>query len=140
MKYYVIENKASGAKRTQISGDASLIISDSTEQEFILRCVPTIVTFHELKNTIPTEINLEQNFPNPFNPSTVIRFDLPKAQVVELSVYDINGRKVTTLASGEYPGGSHEVNFDASSFSSGVYIVRLTTEGQTFARKIVLVK
>lgn len=140
MKYYIIESKASGVKRTQISGDANSIISDSTEHEFILGCVSTIVAVHEIKNTIPTDINLEQNFPNPFNPSTVIRFDLPKAQFVDLSVYDMTGKKIRMLASRKYSSGSHDVSFDASSFSSGVYIVRLTTEGRTFSRKIVLVK
>ena len=140
MRYYIIENNSGGTKRTQISGDAGLTISDSTEHEFVLRCVSTIVAIHDAKNAIPSEIGLEQNFPNPFNPSTIIRFNLPNAQVIDLSIFDIDGRKIQTLAFGKYSGGSHEVTFDASNFSSGVYIVRLAAEGHAISRKTVLIK
>ena len=140
IKYYAIENRNAGMRITQLSGNGSLVISDSTEQAFTLRCVPTIASVQERGKSLPINIGLEQNYPNPFNPSTIIRFDLPESQHIDLSVYDITGRKITTLANGKYSAGNHEATFNGSTYSSGVYIVRLITNGQTFSNKMVLLK
>ena len=140
IKYYAIENRNAGMRITQLSGNGSLVISDSSEQAFTLRCVPTIASVQERGKSLPINIGLEQNYPNPFNPSTIIRFDLPESQHIDLSVYDITGRKITTLANGKYSAGNHEATFNGSTYSSGVYIVRLITNGQTFSNKMVLLK
>jgi len=76
-------------------------------------------------SALPLVPILEQNFPNPFNPATTIRFVLPAASDVRLSVHDLIGREVAVLVNGKKMAGSHEVRFDASTLSSGVYIVRL---------------
>lgn len=89
---------------------------------------------------LPKQVSLLQNYPNPFNPTTSIRFELPSDQTVTLSVFDLSGRKVATIASGVYYAGSHEVRFDASSFSSGVYFYQLQTETATLTRKFTLLK
>jgi hypothetical protein len=83
--------------------------------------------------------------PNPFNPSTTISFALPAAGVVDLSVYDVSGRRVTTLASGLRAAGPHTETWDGKDASgrevgSGVYFVRLTAAGETATRKMVLMK
>ena len=89
---------------------------------------------------IPDEISLEQNYPNPFNPSTSIRFHLPEYGLVSLEVFDMLGRHVTTLVDGSRGEGIHEVSFDASGLSSGLYTYTLKTGGYHFARHMMLVK
>lgn len=140
MAYYIIENGTGGVKNTQITGDDSLVIQDSTEHSFTLRCISTVVGVHERKNAVPLGINLEQNFPNPFNPSTLIDFYLPKSQIIDLTVFDFTGRKITMIAYGMYSAGSHEVLFNGSMLSSGAYIIRLKAGGEVISRKILLIK
>jgi hypothetical protein len=74
---------------------------------------------------LPTEYALHNAYPNPFNPSTTIRFDLPQAAKVRLAVYDMLGREVAVLADEERPAGQHSMRFDAGKLSSGMYIFRL---------------
>lgn len=85
-----------------------------------------IVPFNEM---LPVEFSLSQNYPNPFNPATTIQFGLPEKSQVQLTVYNITGELVTTLANGEYPAGSHRVVFDASQLASGIYLYRLSAYG-----------
>lgn len=81
--------------------------------------------------TVPSVFALHNNYPNPFNPTTNLSFDLPEQAFVSISVYDIMGRKVATLASSTMSAGSHKVSFDASNLSSGIYIARFTATGST---------
>jgi len=76
--------------------------------------------------TIPKEFGVEQNFPNPFNPTTEIRFDLPEDSFVSLNVFDVLGRKVANLVNGFHPAGYHTATWNGSSVSSGVYFARFT--------------
>ena len=89
---------------------------------------------------VPTKYNLFQNYPNPFNPSTEIKFDVVSAGNVTMKVYNQAGKEVYTLVNGMKAAGSYSVQFDASSFSSGVYYYTLETAGNTFTKKMVLVK
>jgi hypothetical protein len=89
---------------------------------------------------IPTTYGLEQNYPNPFNPSTVIRYAVPQAGEVQLEVYDMMGRKVSTLVRGTKPAGYHEVVFDASHLGSGAYMYRLLAGDVVLARTLYLIK
>jgi len=92
-------------------------------------------------NDVPTQIELNQNFPNPFNPSTQIQFSLPSTQEVTLKVYDIMGREVATLLNNaRQSAGSHSITFDASRVSSGVYFYRLSTQNSSLTRKMTLIK
>jgi hypothetical protein len=88
----------------------------------------------------PREFALEQNYPNPFNPSTSIRFSLPEAGEVNLSVYNVQGQRVATLTDGLRSAGTHQISFDAGNLASGVYLYRLQTESTTLTRKMMLVK
>jgi hypothetical protein len=72
-----------------------------------------------------TKLGLYQNYPNPFNPNTTIKYELPRSSVVKLSVYDLLGREVSLLVNERRDAGFHEVKFDASGLSSGVYFYRL---------------
>jgi hypothetical protein len=89
---------------------------------------------------IPESFSLMQNFPNPFNPTTNIRFDIAKAGLVKLNVYDITGKVVETIADANYEPGSYNVNFDASKLSSGIYFYKLETSEFTSVKKMMLIK
>jgi predicted acyl esterase len=89
---------------------------------------------------LPRQFVLEQNFPNPFNPKTAIRFQLSAASDVRLVVYDLLGREVTVLVNEKRGAGNYEVTFDASVLASGVYIYRLAAGGYVGSRKMVLAK
>lgn len=89
---------------------------------------------------VPGEFWLEQNFPNPFNPVTEIRYQLSEVGRVRLSVFDLLGREVAVLVNGETPAGTHAVRWDATDFQTGVYIYRLTTGGSSATRRLVFVK
>ena len=105
-----------------------------------LEIQPSLPVDEERPVEVPEAFTLEQNYPNPFNPTTVIPFTLPQAGGVTLTVYDLQGRRVATLAQGHYPAGTHEVSFDASHLASGVYLYRLETGGQQLHRTMTLVK
>jgi hypothetical protein len=94
----------------------------------------------ENTSEIIQDFHLEQNCPNPFNPSTTIQFQISNSSFVNLKVYDILGREVTTLVNEENPAGSYEVNFDAGGLSSGIYFYKLQTSNYVETRKMLLLK
>ena len=103
--------------------------------------VVTSVAPGPLGGVIPAEFHLDQNYPNPFNPSTVIGFQLSKSSQLSLIVYNILGERVATLVDGLTPPGEHQVRFDASRFSSGVYFYRLTADGVLLStRKMMYIR
>lgn len=89
---------------------------------------------------LPEQMLLHPNFPNPFNPSTSLQFDLAKAGDVSLKVFDVTGREVVTLVNQNMSAGAHVVSFDGSAFASGVYFARLEFDGAMMTRKMVLLK
>jgi len=91
-------------------------------------------------NLLPERIELEQNFPNPFNPETTIRFTLPEKSKVVLTVYSITGEYVATLVNGEMAEGYHQVSFDASRLASGIYLYRIQAGNFNQVRKMMLLK
>lgn len=100
--------------------------------------VPTSVVS---KNIISKfNYHLFQNYPNPFNPVTTIRFEVPKAQHIELSIYNILGEKVKTLFDGEAKPGIMAIDFKAGNLSSGIYIYRLRTDNYEASKKLMLLK
>jgi hypothetical protein len=92
-------------------------------------------------NTVAcTAYTLLPNFPNPFNPSTTIRFGLPERSHVKLTVCNPLGQEVATVVDGEKNAGYHEAVFDASRLASGVYLYRLQAGSFVETRKLLLVK
>ena len=89
---------------------------------------------------MPTDIAILSVFPNPFNAETTISFTLPKTENITVSVFDVMGKEVTVLASGEYSAGNHNLKFDGKDLSSGVYFVRLKAEGNHLTQKLILMK
>jgi hypothetical protein len=93
-----------------------------------------------ITSTIPQAFALLGAYPNPFNPATTIKFQMPQAGLVNLKVYDTAGRLVTTLVNGLRDAGAHDVTFDGSNLSSGVYLYSLTAGTYSATGKMVLVK
>ena len=95
----------------------------------------------EPQSNLPLKPLLTQNVPNPFNPVTLIRYNVSSTAMVNLIVFDSIGRKVATLVNKKQDAGSHRVSFDASHLSSGVYFYRLTTgNGNSVTKKMILLR
>ncbi len=91
-------------------------------------------------NIIPNTFSLEQNYPNPFNPVTNIKFSIPKDGFVEIKIYDILGKEVSTLIEDPFEAGTYTVTFDASKLSSGVYFYKLVSGDFSQTKKMLLIK
>jgi hypothetical protein len=121
-----------------ISGEEPFIVSS----RFTFDEIDTLATgFGRGHGSINHDYELYQNFPNPFNPKTVIQYNLPVASHANLCIYDIAGQKMATLVSGNQRAGFHSIEWDASQFASGVYFYRLSSEaGSLKTRKLVILK
>ncbi len=93
-----------------------------------------------ISGEVPAKFTLGQNYPNPFNPVTSIRFDVPLAGNVKLTVFDMLGRETAVLVNGQLNAGVYKAEWNASQFASGVYFYRLEGSGFTKTMKMVLVK
>lgn len=94
----------------------------------------------QIDNLLPTEMRLAQNYPNPFNPSTTFTYAIPKLAKVNLTVYNALGQKVKTLIDQKQVAGSHEVTFDASKLTSGIYFFTLEAGDFKQTKKMMLLK
>ena len=99
-----------------------------------------IPTASEREGEVPTTFYVDQNFPNPFNPSTVIRYGLPAASDVTIRIYNVLGQEVMTAFRGHQQAGVHEFLLNASALRSGLYIYRVTYGDQSIAKRMVLVE
>jgi hypothetical protein len=89
---------------------------------------------------LPQEYELLQNYPNPFNPSTIIPFTLPNRARIKLSIFDVNGRERAQLLDHEMSAGRHDISFDASNLSTGLYLIRLSSDLGIHTKMMMLVK
>ncbi len=110
-------------------------IEGTAKSRFVLRVSP-----NGEFNDIPEEFILKQNYPNPFNPRTQIDFGLPVEEQVRIDVYDILGRRVTTLTNQIYAAGNHTVEFNGNSLASGIYIIHMRSGSFNATRKMTLLK
>ncbi len=100
-----------------------------------------VTSIQDEHSSLPNDFELMQNFPNPFNPTTKIRFTLPEAGLVKIEIYDILGQRVARLLNNELSSGIHEVNFDGSRLASGMYIYTIEVKDKFFkAKKMMLLK
>lgn len=102
--------------------------------------VTGLVGIHQNGTEVPASYSLNQNYPNPFNPVTNIKFGLPKAGFVNMTVYDINGQAVSQVVNGYYGAGNYTVDFDASKLSSGIYFYTIKSNEFAETKKMILVK
>ncbi|MFZ4622482.1 MAG: T9SS type A sorting domain-containing protein, partial [Bacteroidota bacterium] len=89
---------------------------------------------------IPDSYELKNIYPNPFNPSAVVEFNLPQIAFVTVTVSDILGRTVRTIVQREFDAGSHRIQFDGSSLTSGIYFVSMNANGHSFVKRALLIK
>ena len=90
---------------------------------------------------IPSRFSLEQNYPNPFNPSTTIQYSIPSSVLVTLEIFDILGRKIITLINNRrQSSGSHQLQWDANEFPSGIYFYRLKCNTTVTTKKMLLIR
>jgi len=94
----------------------------------------------ELIRDMVSEYKLYPAYPNPFNPSTIVSFDLPQQGKVRVDVFDISGRLVSVLANQTYQSGNHRLTFEASGLASGIYLVRANIAGNVQTQRITLIK
>jgi subtilisin family serine protease len=90
--------------------------------------------------SLPTELALSQNYPNPFNLSTIISYQLPERTEVKLEIYNLLGRKVAILAEGEQEAGEHSTIWNAAEIPSGIYFCRLSADGLSCTKRMILMK
>ncbi|NQV49011.1 MAG: DUF3494 domain-containing protein [Candidatus Marinimicrobia bacterium] len=102
--------------------------------------VPELVITSVADEILPNDFNLSQNFPNPFNPSTTISYQVPVSSHVTLTITDMLGREVSVLVNDMQTAGSHQIVWDAQSFPSGTYIYRLEAGTQVSVKQLALVK
>jgi hypothetical protein len=89
---------------------------------------------------VPTDYALHQNWPNPFNSTTMFRFDIKEAGQVTLRIFDLMGREVATLVNDERSAGFHTISWDASDIATGIYFYRLEANGFTDVKKMLFLK
>jgi len=124
-----VQQRLIGQDDNQQPGWSELMWSD-TSQGTGLRGTAGIAKLSNSLEGIPSAFALHTNYPNPFNPTTILRFDLPEEGHVRLEVFDILGKSVAVLADGLRPAGYYSVVWDAGSYASGIYIARLqVTDG-----------
>lgn len=107
-----------------------------------LLAIPVLVSVLDaetIPSALPQDFSLAA-YPNPFNSTTNIDFDVPRTSMIRLEVYDITGRKVAILADRSFAPGSYHTKFDAGNLSSGIYIARITGDYFSASQKVVLIK
>jgi serine protease len=127
---------------------------NASSSDFDNYCVSSVVAASEgwevmddglAEATLPQGFSLDQNYPNPFNPKTTISYSLPTTSYVTLEIFNVLGQRVTTLVDQTMGAGQHQVDWNSTdqsgnSVASGIYFYRLTTEGQTLSKKMLLLK
>ncbi len=98
------------------------------------------ITDVETDKSLSAQFELSQNYPNPFNPSTTIEFSIPKESFVQLKVFNILGKEISTLAKEKYSAGSYKVNFDGGNLPSGLYIAQMKAGKFSKSYKMMLLK
>jgi len=113
---------------------------EAVMEDVVSAVLTNTVGIGENQSNIPKEYALQQNFPNPFNPTTTISYQLPKSSFVKLAVYDINGRLVETLVNEQKNVGYYSINWNAVNISSGIYIYKIEAGEFSNVKKCLIVK
>jgi hypothetical protein len=101
---------------------------------------PMAVNTSGTEGLVPTEFALMQNYPNPFNPTTTINYNLPMQAMVEVSIYNALGERVSTLVNEIKEAGRHTVEFNAVGYSSGIYFYQIKANDYVSVKKMILMK
>jgi hypothetical protein len=106
----------------------------------LIKTTPSITSTEINSELLNINFFLEQNFPNPFNPSTTIRYEIPERSFVTIKVYDVLGHEIATLVNEEKPAGNYEVEFSASNLASGIYFCILSSGNFLSSKKMILLR
>lgn len=131
-----VPNTPSKYCNVRVSDAINLKVYDISKNTFTIADPVDVVDEPE----IPSVFKLHQNYPNPFNPSTTINYSLPEASYVTLKIYDIIGNEVAVLINEDKNAGNHSVIFDASKFTSGIYIYQIKAGRFSDSKKLILIK
>lgn len=113
----------------------------SLNSGFPLFNIGVLTSNEDLANELPAEFKLNQNYPNPFNPSTKIQYALPQKANVKIDIYNSIGVKVATIVNEDKSAGFYTATFNASTYSSGMYLYVLSIDGRAFeTKKMILIK
>jgi hypothetical protein len=123
-----------------MNGNIAFLASSQTYSAFAFIGSPSSVLSVTDGQVIPGGFQLEQNFPNPFNPSTTIEFNLPQAEFVSLKVFNSLGQEIATIVNGLHPAGNYSVKWDAGLVPSGVYFYRLSAGNFVQTKKLLLLR
>jgi hypothetical protein len=141
----VIDNNFNLINASQLTNGQQVTVwaiadPSSNKTALQIRAFVSSPTGVEESPVIVNEFILNQNFPNPFNPSTTITFTLQQTQFVTLKVFNALGEDVSTLVDGNLTQGLHSINFNANGLGSGFYLYRLESGNQVQMKKMVLLK
>jgi hypothetical protein len=131
-------NRENGASDFRVNNQGSSAFF--VHRVFIGSVDPLVVTGVGDEGNVPLRFDLAQNYPNPFNPSTNIQYSLSKSGPVTLKIFNLLGQEVSTLVNTTMAAGTYTVRWDASKFSTGVYIYRLTQNDKVLSQKLMLIK
>lgn len=147
--YFLINNSNAANTDLTISGAGPLnslfFLNENTgwvvgNSGRIYKSTNANVNIRSLSTTIPSKYKLFTNYPNPFNPTTKIKFDLPQNSFVKINIFDITGRIISELANTNLQPGSYETEFNGANLSSGVYYYRIEANSFSDTKKMILVK
>ncbi len=127
--YWVVKSQNSDGIFSLESKQGSFVVESTTD-----------IKDNTAKNVIPDKFNLHQNFPNPFNPTTKIGFDIAKEGNYSLRLFNVLGQEVAVLANKYFSPGTYVINFNAQNLISGIYFYQLTGGNVNFIRKMILAK
>jgi hypothetical protein len=133
---YLVGRNTSAVNSVTVTKQKALEIIQAAWSNFPV----TVVSVGDEEIQIPKKFILNQNFPNPFNPSTTIRYQMPDAGFVTLKVFDVLGREVSTLVDEYRNAGRYEVEFDGSNLASGIYFYKIQAGEFVQTRKMILIK
>ncbi|HQY51610.1 MAG TPA: M12 family metallo-peptidase [Ignavibacteria bacterium] len=114
--------------------------SAQTSNSAILTLIRTTVGINQISSVLPEKFDLGNNYPNPFNPVTKIKFDVASAQQVKIIIYNNLGKKISELVNNKLQPGVYEVNFNGADMSSGVYFYTMETSDFVMTKKMLLIK
>jgi len=139
---FISSNVGSSPNAGVLFYDKGNLFSQQGGGVYKLKVLYSVITGNtQITNELPNSFCLSQNYPNPFNPSTTIEYEISRASLVQIKIFDVLGNEVQTLVSNYLSPGKYSSNFDASNLSSGIYFYTLTSDGQKInTKKMILLK
>ena len=140
LDHFCLEEVSSLNWGFRMAADYSIQYDGIYIDDIVIGAVEDTLDIDEKTRSLPLGYKLEHNYPNPFNASTVFKYELPRLSHVIIDIYDILGRKVTTLVDKKQPAGHHRAIWNANDYSTGVYFYRLVSGNYIETKKMLLLK